>query len=238
MIQHSYMGDSPIQNVSNGVLPPIVSSNMGMEQHGQHSMSHRNMDLSMGGNNNSSNMIYNPNGFDNSNMNPNMNPNMGGGTSLSSLKASNDEEYMTGYDDNDNENDNDVAVKPKKSKSKKRVTFDDKLKKRIYKVGDKIKKGDKNENDDDDNDNDDETKSWKNRKLTKKMFRLTLDVILLCFIYLIFSLDFVRDFIGRYIKQINSNNQNHVNILGICIYGALIGVVYISLREVLFSYFF
>lgn len=53
-----------------------------------------------------------------------------------------------------------------------------------------------------------------------------MESLILIFIFVILSQPFVRDNIGRYIKQINPDSNGNVSLLGMFIYGTLLAVLF------------
>lgn len=60
-----------------------------------------------------------------------------------------------------------------------------------------------------------------------------IESLLLIFIFVILSQPFVRDNIGKYIKQINPDASGNVSLLGIFIYGTVLAVLF-QLAKMLF----
>ena len=81
--------------------------------------------------------------------------------------------------------------------------------------------------------NSEKTKNKKKKKYNKKDTFLedTLyDGILLLIIYLLMSQGFVKNFLGKYIKVINVNEEGIVPFLGVFTYGFIFVVVFLSIR--------
>ena len=81
---------------------------------------------------------------------------------------------------------------------------------------------------------DDTNSSKKKKKLKKKKHECSIpmedyayDFILLFIIFMLMSQDFVKNFIGSYVKSINVNEKGVVPIHGVAIYGIIFVTVFI-----------
>ena len=86
----------------------------------------------------------------------------------------------------------------------------------------------------DNGDDDDSSSSNKKKKSKKKKHECSVpmedyayDFILLFIIFMLMSQDFVKNFIGSYVKSINVNDKGVVPIHGVAIYGIIFVTVFI-----------
>jgi len=94
----------------------------------------------------------------------------------------------------------------------------------------KSKKG-KNINTDNDPDTDDDKKDIKIEKKSK--FKLPFqipefikDPLLIWVIFILLSQNFIKQLIGKYVKQINPNEEGVVSFIGVVIYGLIFAVLF------------
>ena len=59
------------------------------------------------------------------------------------------------------------------------------------------------------------------------------EILLLVLIFIILSLPWVKDFIGKYINQINVDEEGKVPFSGVVIYGLILAIVYIIFKKLL-----
>lgn len=107
---------------------------------------------------------------------------------------------------------------PKKKKSKSKT---------------KSKEKDKSKDTDTDTDTDDNSNK-KNVKIEKKskfklFFRIPefiRDPLLIWIIFILLSQNFIKQLIGKYVKQINPNDEGVVSFMGVVIYGLIFAVLF------------
>jgi hypothetical protein len=104
-----------------------------------------------------------------------------------------------------------------------------KSKKENYKEEDEIKNIDTNDISDEKKDDDKKKKKKrnKNNKYKVPMEDYLYDFVLLFIIFMLMSQDFVKNFIGSYIKIININEKGVVPISGVATYGVIFVTVFI-----------
>ncbi len=61
------------------------------------------------------------------------------------------------------------------------------------------------------------------------------DGILLLIIYLLMSQEFVRNFVGRYIRTINNNAEGVVPFKGVVVYGIIFVLIFLSIRLAIYK---
>lgn len=84
-----------------------------------------------------------------------------------------------------------------------------------------------------DTDTESDTKSDKKESKQNIIEDSIYDGILLLIIYLLMSQDFVKSFLGRYIKLINVNSEGFVPFTGILTYGLIFVLVFLSIRFII-----
>jgi len=81
-------------------------------------------------------------------------------------------------------------------------------------------------------DNEDNNKKKKKKNTTNIVEDSIYDGILLLIIYLLMSQEFVKFFIGKYIKYVNVNSEGVVPFSGVFIYGFIFVLVFLTIRFV------
>lgn len=76
-----------------------------------------------------------------------------------------------------------------------------------------------------------------NDKWLARIPNFVKDIVLFLFIYYIFSLDFVKQSIGNYIKYINPDASGSISSFGILIYGFILIIVFMVSKFILFGYY-
>ena len=61
------------------------------------------------------------------------------------------------------------------------------------------------------------------------------EILLLVIIFVILSQPFVKDFIGKYVNQINVDDEGKVSFAGVVIYGFILAIIYVSFKKLLIN---
>lgn len=62
------------------------------------------------------------------------------------------------------------------------------------------------------------------------------EVLLLIFVYILFSQGFIKKLIGNHITYVNQNNEGNVPFIGVVIYGSILAIFYIIFKIMLISW--
>jgi hypothetical protein len=70
-------------------------------------------------------------------------------------------------------------------------------------------------------------------KLYSNIVNIAKDPVVLLILYVILSQDSVKSFFGTYIKQINPQDDGSVSFMGIVIYGLILAVLFVIVRQLI-----
>jgi len=166
---------------------------------------------------------------------------MGGGTPIGILRKDvqekitmNQSNNNKNYDVNQRQRDEDaiddlinqINTETDESLSKTKKVIKSKLNKSNKKKSNK-NKGDGEEGEDDDE------KTDKKRDFKKSKFRLPFpipkfiqDPLLIWVIFILLSQNFIKQLIGKYVHQINPNEEGVVSFMGVAVYGLIFAVIF------------
>jgi len=68
-------------------------------------------------------------------------------------------------------------------------------------------------------------------KFIKFIINNFCDPIIIVLLYIILSQNFIKIFIGKYIKEINPSNNNNVSLIGVIIYGSILALFFVIIKK-------